>query len=512
MTIEELLAKISSQLDALAEKEETDGLSEEEREQKANLEAERKKLEEQTQEPEVDKLRRELSERTRRDAARAVAEEMFTKLAEKQAQDEEDFKRTVREEFSRMMGGDVTTAVETVVKGMRAPSRYASSIASADVVENLANGEGVKTVENVKVGEARGAKAEAKDILESKNLGRFFGIIARARQGEMFLSDGEKEFLRQGLQRKAMAEMTDSAGGYLVPIEWMDDILGLLRAQSIVRRANPREIPFGKLMNQTSISSGASASYTGENLRIAPSEMTFAEAPLLTPKNLTALVPVSNYLLADAPNADGIIRDDLVEVIALREDIEFLRGTGAGGAPLGLRNKVGVTLDPLTVPANGFQPTLADLRRIRATFRNQNAGAVRLAWFFHPGFLTYLETLTDGDGRFLVDANLLQEDAGGLNGTFDGVPFYTSTQIPANLTQGASTNATDLMIVNLAETIIGMNQDLEVQVSSEASWSSDGTNWNSAFQQNQTLFRAVVRHDIAHRRPAQIIVQTGVLV
>ena len=47
------------------------------------------------------------------------------------------------------------------------------------------------------------------------------------------------------------------------------------------------------------------------------------------------------------PIEGGRTSSDLVEVIALKEDIEFLRGTGSGGGPLGLRNKVGITLDPI---------------------------------------------------------------------------------------------------------------------------------------------------------------------
>jgi HK97 family phage major capsid protein len=292
----------------------------------------------------------------------------------------------------------------------------------------------------------------------------------------------------------------------------MPDIMGLLRANAIVRSANPRFVPFNKLMNQTSISSGASAAYAAENARIIPSEQVFAEAVLMTPKNLTAMVPVSNYLLADAAGADQLIRDDMVEVITLREDLAFLRGTGGGGEPLGLRNKVGVTLDPVTPPTNGFQPSMSDLRMIRAYYMNNNAGAVDLAWFFHPAFFAYLSTQTDADGHFLLDANLLTLDSDGRSGMLDGTRFFMSTQIPINLTQGTSSNATDLMLVNMRECIVGINQELELAVSTEAAWSVDGTNWNSAFQQNQTLFRAVVRHDIAHRRPAQIVVQRGVLV
>src|SRR5207253_43222 len=111
--------------------------------------------------------------------------------------------------------------------------------------------------------------------------------------------------------------------------------------------------------------------------------------------NLTGLVPVSNYLLADAPQAEAFVRADLVEVMALREDLAFLRGTGSGGEPTGFRNMSGITLNPisLTGAPNGFQITLGQTRRIKAVYRSLNARAVRLVWFFNPSVITYLETL-----------------------------------------------------------------------------------------------------------------------
>jgi hypothetical protein len=94
-----------------------------------------------------------------------------------------------------------------------------------------------------------------------------------------------------------------------------------------------------------------------------------------------------------------------------------------------------------------------------------------------------------------------------------GIPFFASTQIPNNLTVGTSTDTSEVYLVNMAETIIGENQDLVIDVSDQATYTTDGgTTWVSAFQNNQSLFRAVLRHDIAHRRPAQIILQAGVRV
>lgn len=521
MDLAQLIEHLSSQIEELNEKAEKEGLSEEETTKKAELEAkkiEAEKTAEKDDDDEVEALRAELSERKRRDAARKLAEEIVAKKKEEDERESEAMTELVREEVAKMLGGnDLAGVVESVLKATRGGSRWLGDGAAEELVDHVAKGGEVTTVDkpNITVSGDR-AKAEAKDILESKSMGRYMGILARAQRGEMYLSDGEKEFMSQQLQRKAaqipLAEMTDIAGGFLVPQEWMDDILGLLRASAVVRLAGPRIIPFNKQMNQTSIVTGATAGYTAESSRITPAGMEFGEAVLLTPKNLTALVPISNYLLADAAGADAIVRQELVTIIALAEDFNFLRGDGSGGAPIGLLNISNITEDPITPASNGFEPSIADLRMIRAQFRNLNAGAVRLAWFFHSAFLAYLETLTDSDGRFLLDSALLQLNGDGISGTLDGTPFYLSNQIPINLTQGSSTNATDLTLVNMDELIVGMNQDLELAVSSEAAWSSDGSTWNSAFQQNQTLFRAVIRHDINHRRPNQVMVQHGVLV
>lgn len=511
MNLEEVLAHLEQRLTDLSEREEK---GEDVAEEKATVEAQKKEIQAKKDEPadELSVLRKQVAEASRKELARSMAEQIVTSTVAQQRREEDELATMVQNEVASLLGGgDLKSAVTQVLSTHRTPSRFIGEAASPGAVELFASGNSVATVGNGTIArvEEKGAKAEAKAILESKSVGKFLSIIARAHRGEMWLTPGEKEFL---VGQKALAEMTDSAGGYLVPQQWMADILGLLRANAIVRSANPRVVPFNKQMNQTSISSGATASYTAENARIAVSEQVFAEAVLMTPKNLTAMVPVSNYLLADADQADALIRDDLVEVIALREDLAFLRGTGAGGEPLGLRNKVGVTTDPITVPANGFQPTMSDLRMIRAFYLNNNAGAVDLAWFFHPAFFAYLSTQTDADGHFLLDANLLSLNDDGRGGVLDGTRFFLSTQIPINLTVGTSSNATDLMLVNMRECILGINQELELATSTEAAWSPDGTNWHSAFQQNQTLFRAVVRHDIAHRRPSQIIVQTGVLV
>ncbi len=468
------------------------------------------------QETELERLRRQEAERAEADIAARAAQEAIKSIQTEEAQRNERIAQTAAEAVKQAMGGtaDVGTAVKAALEATRGGSRFAAEGADQSLVEHLAKGGSIDdfgrqepgNVGRIEVGENRGVKG----IKERKSLAEFMSIIARSKRAGA-LNDSEMLFLRES-QSKAMAQGTDTAGGFAVLPEWMPDILKVLRAQAIVRRAGGRIIPFNKQMNQISISSGTAAFYTAETARITPSELTLAQAAVLTPHYLTALVPVSNVLLGNWQAAEESIRDDVVAAISTREDLAFLQGLGSGGEPVGFRNIAGIITNPLAPGANGFNATLPQLRQIRGRTRLAGLQNPQWTWFFHPALLTYLETLTDTLGRFLVDAGLLRINDDGISGVFDGHPFYASYQIPTTLTLGTSTNVSYVLLVDMNNVLIGDEQSLTLDTSSEASFSPDGgvTNY-SAFQQNETLFRAILGHDINHRRPSVgIIDQEGV--
>lgn len=241
-------------------------------------------------------------------------------------------------------------------KGRRG-SRYVAPGAEPGFVEHVANGGSYQTAEQkgAPAGQARGP-----------NLAAFMA--------------------------KALAEGTGSAGGFLVPVEYAEGVLRLIRARAAVMALGPRIVPVKKQMNLVSLASGATAYWTLENARITPSEQTFAEAALLVPKALTGLVPVSNQLLRDAdnPSVDEVVGTDLAEVLALRFDLAALRGTGAGGEPLGIRNVAGLTPAP-ALGANGGTPTFDQLKDMVANLRAVNAPFQRPGFVFHPRTLNTLE-------------------------------------------------------------------------------------------------------------------------
>jgi HK97 family phage major capsid protein len=229
---------------------------------------------------------------------------------------------------------------------------------------------------------------------------------------------------------------------------------------------------------------------------IPVSEQTFAQTPLLTPKELGALVPVSNRLLHDAavsPSVEQVIREDLAEILALRQDLAFIQGTGTGGEPLGIVNATGLTPAP-SLGTNGGTPDFDKLKDMIGALRNQNAPFRQPGWLFNPTVLGTLEKLKDSTGRYLADAGVLSFDVTGGGGTLLGFPFATTTQIPTNITTGSSTDTSYIIFgSDWEEAWVGVNETLSIDASVDASYTTDGgTTWVSSFPEQAD---AVPRRD-----------------
>jgi HK97 family phage major capsid protein len=235
--------------------------------------------------------------------------------------------------------------VRAALKGVRRGSRFAGPNSPDEVLDQLARGGSIVVPEE----DGRSSGAARGDGRDRRGAGL----------GAAFT--------------KAMALGTGSAGGVLVDEETHAEVVAMIRARSAVMKLGPRVVPVVKELDITSIASGATAYYVSENAPIPVSEMTLAEAVLLRPKELDALVPVSNRLLSAATGARGsrdleqVLRQDLAEIIALREDLAFLQGTG-GVEPLGIRNAAGLTPGPAT-GANGSAITFDLLKYTVAAIR-----------------------------------------------------------------------------------------------------------------------------------------------
>ncbi|MFO1126360.1 MAG: phage major capsid protein, partial [Methylocystis sp.] len=322
---------------------------------------------------------------------------------------------------------------------------------------------------------------------------------------------------------KALVTSSGAAGGFIVPPDVMNEIVPLLRAMAVVRSAGPRVIPMPRgTMTLPGQASAATASYGAEGAAISQSQQTLNQL-VASYKKLTALVPVSNDMMRYAdPAVDAFVRDDLVRVMALREDLAFILGDGTQDTPRGYLSfanawvaakggTVGVSsttaasvlavnaTDPANSTGGNFITSTASYTL--ATVAAELGGAVnrldtanvpdsKRCWFMNPRSFNYLFNVQNSLGVYVYRDELIK-------GTLLGYPFKKTTQIGTGYWDATSTNK-DLSFVFLVEMTEDMIMDLmqlQLAVSTEGSYVDSNGATVSAFQSDQTIIRAIAEHD-----------------
>ncbi len=301
---------------------------------------------------------------------------------------------------------------------------------------------------------------------------------------------------------KAMAAGDFTGGGFMIPPEFSDQIIDLLRPRSVVRAMGTPTVPMPRgtltIPKQTG---DVSASYVGENQDITQSAPAGGQI-VLSAKKLAALVPVSNDLLmaSAGDSADRFIRDSLVRHIATREDRAFIRDEGVDGTPKGLRYWAKTTVASSGTTAANIE---SDLVSMINTMESANVDMSNPVWLMSPRSKNKLLTLRDGSGNLIYPE--IRPGSDGMSRLY-GWPVFTTTNIPTNLGGGSDS---EVYLVNVPDLIIAEQGGMEITASEEASY-VEGANLASAFSRDQTVIRAIVRHDFAVQYPEAVVVMTGV--
>lgn len=326
---------------------------------------------------------------------------------------------------------------------------------------------------------------------------------------------------------KALQAGVGASGGFIVPPEYVNEIIELLRPRAVVRAANPRTMPMPRgTMTLPAQTAAATATYGGEIAQINATQQQVGQI-VATYKKLTALVPVTNDLMRFAdPAADAFVRDDLVKVIALREDLAFLMGDGTQDTPKGFlgfananvansagtvgrwsstANSVAAVGGQFITSTEGASVTLTtvanELGGLVNKLDTQNVPDIRRKWFFHPRIFNYLNNLLNSLGVYVYRDELSK-------GTLLGYPFAKSTQIPINLNDAstANSNCTFIFLVEMDDALILDLMTLELAISREGTYYDTTGTLQSAFQKDQTLVRAICEHDFQMRHLPSIAV------
>lgn len=293
---------------------------------------------------------------------------------------------------------------------------------------------------------------------------------------------------------KAMAATDATAGGFLVPTQFSQDVIELLRPASIVRRLGPMVVPMPTgSVRIPKVTAGSTGYYQGENTAATATQLEVGQL-VLSFKKLTALVPVSNDLLRySSPSADTIVRNDIVRAIAQRENQGFLRDLGTESTPKGIRYWA-PSANVVNSAGTSLANTVTDLSAAILNFKNANIPEGSWAWMMSPRNEMSLATIQNSNGFYVFRDEMVQR------GTLWGFPFATTTQQPGSSTTG------EMFLVNMADAVIGESQGLIVDASTEAAYVDSAGSTVAAFSTDQTVVRAITEHDFGMRRAESVYV------
>ena len=319
-----------------------------------------------------------------------------------------------------------------------------------------------------------------------------------------FESDVLRQVAKKGgreYQKRTLSAGVDSAGGYIVPNEYVGEIIELLRARMVTEQMGARVLSglSGAPVELSRQTGGATFAWVGENATITASDQALGDV-VLTPKQGAAMTQISNRLLRlSSPSAEAFVRDDLAKVMGLGLDLAYLQGTGGSNQPLGIANTPSI----LTTSMNAA-PSVDSLYDMVYQVELNNADNGQLGWVMHPRTWNTLRKLKGGDGHYILTTepnpgNVVGTARPAARGTLLGYPFATSTQVPVTL--GGTSDRSRITLGNWDEAMVGLWGGLEIKASQEA---------GTSFATDQTWIRILQETDFAVRHAASFCTDSTV--
>ena len=165
----------------------------------------------------------------------------------------------------------------------------------------------------------------------------------------------------------------------------------------------------------------------------------------------------------------------------------------------GVQNIDVTALDELYASSAGVL-TAAFPNYLIASVLKNNVYADGLGFVFNTSVEQFFKSLRDNVGGFIFTQEMNE------NGTLAGYPYRTT-----NLLETAS-GKTSIIFGNWNDLVIGEQGALEIETSREGAWTDDAGNLVSAFENDQTLIRAINNVDTGLRHDESFAVATKVAV
>lgn len=286
----------------------------------------------------------------------------------------------------------------------------------------------------------------------------------------------------------ALSVGTNTAGGFSVPAQTMPQILSALTPVSSLLLAGAGIVPMdsgAKTVTTAVVDAVPTASWREERGGVPESDPAF-RGVVATPQSLAFYFKISRELLADGQGIESALQVAIAQAFAQALDYAGLRGSGAAPEPLGIKGTSGVHI--IQNGANG--KALADYSNfMSATEALLTANApMPTAAIMAPRSLVKLAGLTDTTGQPLRKPELLTN-----------LPLIATPQIPINLTQGTSSDASEIYMGDFSKMYFLMRENLSIQLLRET-FATTG----------ELAFLCHVRADVVITHPKAFAVVTGV--
>jgi HK97 family phage major capsid protein len=363
----------------------------------------------------------------------------------------------------------------------------ASEDALTDLTTRLAEVEKVKTPRKVVLA---GLELE-------KDQFSFVRAINGIRSGNWDNAGFEFEVFDQ-TRKKAQSMGTGTEGGYLVPANYVAELIELLRAELIIDKLGATILNnlTGSPVKFPKQTGGGTGYWTGENTAITDSSITVGELNL-TPKRATALVILSNSVIKHSqPAIEAMVRRDIAQTLALLIDLGALRGSGTSNQPTGIVNTASILTYAIGTNGGDFDYDHFENMVYQMELNNSLRGNVGMAT--HPKIVSKLKKIriAQYSGQTAGEYVMLPMTDKKLAELLD-YQFAKTTQLPINLTKGSSTDCAEVILGNWQELLVCDWGGLELLASKETS---------DAFAKDQTYIRAIQEVDCGLRHPESFVV------
>ncbi|HEV2606448.1 MAG TPA: phage major capsid protein [Xanthomonadaceae bacterium] len=247
------------------------------------------------------------------------------------------------------------------------------------------------------------------------------------------------------------------AGDALIATQLMaGSFIDLLRNRTWLMK---RATTLGGLVGNIDIprqKSGNGAYWVGEGNEPAKGEPGMDQISF-SPKQLAAMTEITRRLMKQStPDAENIVRNDLIAAMALAIDKAGIYGTGSAFQPLGVNLLTGVNAVPF---ATAGKPTFAELVAMETAIALDNADVGSMSYAFNAGIRGYAKTALKFPGA--AGTGTIWESGNTVNGY--------GTDVSNQIATG------DVLFGNWADAIIAMWGGLDLTVDPYTLSGSGGT-------------------------------------